>query len=309
MKKTAPGLLAACLLALLALARPLSAAEPEDFLGPVREVVSVRTQAAASALLAPFRPMAGSGMLSGSGPLAPLRVRRTLADSGRVGVLDANGDGILELVVISRDVHGGSVHQIRRGLPGGGFAETPAWSLATQGGSWLSGDFLPFSPHGLPGRLSVETRPFGLLGLRVATHLAYYPCDREHGGCSTHPRWRLAVKGILPPGAGVRDVDGDGRPDILVLDGMASSLTAGGLAEDLLSGRAWLALRVYLQQPDETFLDQPSAELRLPVGLSTPLRCSWETPPEGPPILRLGDPAAPWARLRWNGGTLAVLPR
>ncbi len=308
------------LLLLLALLGWASAADtagvlPEELLGAPGERAEAAPRPALEALLAPWRPLAAQAgardgeALTGRGPLAPLAARRVLAapaSGARLAVLDAEGDGAPDLVTITRRADGGFLHEVRPGLPGGGFAPVPAWSALTHGGHWLSGGFLPLSPRGLPGRLDLEQRPFGLLGLRAATRLAYVPCGA--GGCAGDPAFRLAAKGALPLPAGVRDADGDGRPDLLLLDAMAPSLSLGGLAADLAAGRAWLELRLHLQRPDGGFAETPDARLRLPLELGGPARVSWrETPSGGAPFLLLGDPAAPAAVLRWEGGGLRRL--
>ena len=114
-----------------------------------------------------------------------------------------------------------------------------------------------------------------------------------------------AAKGALPQGQGVRDVNGDGRPDLLLVDAMSPSLSLGGLAADLAAGRAFMELRLHLQRPDGTFPEKPDQELRQPLGLSAPASLAWKESPEGgPPLLLLGDPAAPRAALRWERGAL-----
>lgn len=295
-------LLAVCCAALEVRAASL---QPEDLLGTPQEQCDARPRPALDALLAPWRPLARSSAMSGSGPLAPLRARRVLSSSpggARLAVLDAEGDGRPDLVTIKRKPDGAYLHEVRPGLPGGGFAPEPAWTVATQGGHWLSGEYLPLSPTGLPGLLRVEQRPFGLLGLRAATRLAWHACGRD--GCEDMPSWRLTAKGALPSGQGVRDVDGDGRPDLLFIDAMAPSLSLGGLAADLATGRAWMELRLHLQRPDGTFPETPDQELRLPLGLGSAARLSWRENAEAPPVLLLGDPVAPAVMLRWKRGTL-----
>ena len=120
--------------------------------------------------------MARSAPMTGQGPLAPLRARRVLAAPGngtRLAVLDAEGDGRPDLVTITRQPDGAYLHEVRPGLPSGGFSSEPLWSVTTREGHWLSGDFLPFAPTGLPGLLRKEQRPFGLLGLRFSTRLSW----------------------------------------------------------------------------------------------------------------------------------------
>lgn len=295
-------LLAVCCTALEIRAASL---QPEDLLGTPQEQSDVRQRPALDALLAPWRPLARTARMAESGPLAPLRARRVLSSSpggARLAVLDAEGDGRPDLVTIIRQPDGAYLHEVRPGLPGGGFAPEPAWTLPTRGGHWLSGDYLPLSPTGLPGFLRVEQRPFGLLGLRAATRLAWHTCGRD--GCEGTPSWRLTAKGALVPGKGVRDVDGDGRPDLLLIDAMAPSLSLGGLAADFAAGRAWMELRLHLQRSDGTFPETPDQELRLPLGLGSAARFSWRETPGGSPILLLGDPTAPTALLHWQGGAL-----
>jgi len=300
--------LAALLLAVCLFAPEIRAASvtPEELLGAPREQSEVRQRTSLQTLLEPWRPMARSAPMTGQGPLAPLRARRVLAAPGngtRLAVLDAEGDGRPDLVTITRQPDGAYLHEVRPGLPSGGFSSEPLWSVTTREGHWLSGDFLPFAPTGLPGLLRKEQRPFGLLGLRFSTRLSWQDCGRD--GCEETPAWRLAAKGALPQGQGVRDVNGDGRPDLLLVDAMSPSLSLGGLAADLAAGRAFMELRLHLQRPDGTFPEKPDQELRQPLGLSAPASLAWKESPEGgPPLLLLGDPAAPRAALRWERGAL-----
>ena len=286
------------------------AVEPEDFLGPLREQASVQHRSAASLLLAPYRPTAGQEPLRRTGPLDPLRARRTSSAQTRVLLLEHTGERPAELVVISDAPHGGFLHEARPGLPGGGFSDVPHLALTTHGSSWLSGDYLPLDETGLPGRLVVESSPFGLFGLRSATRLAYHRCGPELGGCSGRPSWRLAAKGALVPGAGVRDVNGDGRPDLLFVDVLADAVSTGGALADFVSGRAWIVFRLHLQREDGRYSDSPDHEARLRFGVRTPPRFTWvEKDGQGPRLL-LGDPAAPWGALAWREGRgmLAVSP-
>lgn len=280
---------------------PAWAVEPEDFLGSLREQVSVRHRSAAALLLAPYRPTAGQEPLRRTGPLDPLRVRRTLAAEGRVMLLEQAGQPP-ELVVVSSVPHGGFLHEARAGLPGGGFSDAPHLALTTYGSSWLSSDYLPLDATGIPGRLVVESSPFGLFGLRTATRLAYHRCGPELGGCAGRPSWRLAAKGALIPDAGVRDVNGDGRPDLLFVDVLADAVSTGGALADFISGRAWIVFRLHLQREDGRYSDSPDQEVRLRFGLRTPPRFTWhEIDGQGPRLL-LGDPTAPWGALAWREG-------
>lgn len=302
-------MLALLLLAARAGARNVAAVQPEELLGQVVERCETAPRPVLDTLGAPRPGAVKPAALAGGGPLDPLAARRTLVapePGRRLAVLDAAGDGQHGLVAITRRPDGSFLHEVRPGLPGGGFAPAPAWSVVTRDGHWLSGDYLPLAPKGLPGRLVVEQRPFGLLGLRAATRLAYHPCGPD--GCAQAPAWRLAVKGGLdlrPGGAGVRDADGDGRPDLLFVDAMAPSLSLGGLAADLAAGRAWMELRLHLQRFDGTFAEAPDQELRLPLGLDARSGLTWRAPDDGgPPLLLVGDPAAPSAVLRYAHGAL-----
>ncbi len=278
------------------------AVEAEDFLGSVREQVRVQHRAAASLLLAPYRPTAGQEPLRRTGPLDPLLARRASNAQTRVLLLEHSDEIPAELVVISNAPHGGFLHEARPGLQRGGFADAPHLSLTTYGSSWLSGDFLPLDETGIPGRLVVEPSPFGLFGLRSATRLAYHRCGPELDGCADRPFWRLAAKGALAPGAGVRDVNGDGRPDLLFVDILADAVSTGGALADFISGRAWIVFRLHLQREDGRYSDSPDHEARLRFGVRTPPRFTWhETDGQGPRLL-LGDPAAPWGTLAWREG-------
>lgn len=194
--------------------------------------------------------------------------------------LDLNRDGRPDLVDIRPSVRDGRAvyeHRIHLQRPNGEYSPSPDQVVETTGASWATGLFADVDRDGYPDRVEVRTTAYGLFNQRRLSRVAVTFFDRGAGAYAAQPGLDIKAKGVMPRDLTLRDVDGDGHPDLIFLDWVENAVTPSQAVSQFLTNSLILTLAVHLYDAStRSYPAEASFKEKFPFGLHELPRFTWQ---------------------------------
>jgi len=160
-------------------------------------------------------------------------------------------------------------HLIYKQSINGKFSNTPDEQIYIKNSSLLTGTFAKFKDLVFFQKVSTKTTSYGLYNSQNFTSFDFYKFDQKNNNFEKVPSISIKKNGIPCPGLNLRDIDGDGNADLVLLRALSNSITPSQLIADGLNNNIVFYLDFYFYNKQEKKYDDiPNIQYKFKAGIS-----------------------------------------